>query len=418
MRRTDTAEKPVGQPLDELPLDDLIAPRAAITGARAEPSWEDDQDEPNARPASPPVVPDEESRWQWIKRTLKSGGPGQCIFAITNACNASCGFCNFALDVQPREHWHHVPLEGAKRAIDVLAKLFIRYLIVSGGEPTLHPDLEEIVRHAAKRRMTVLLVTNGSRLTPERCQALKDAGVTSMIISIDAATASVHEQNRKLPGVAEKIRRANQTLEELGIQATASVTVSRLVDDYDALAAFIRTLGFRSVTFSYPLTDLPSSFLGHRDSDLVSLSPEELNHHLEEIKRLKASFPVVNPTAGLEEMQRFIHKEPQRFECLGGYRYFYLDWELLVWRCHSWSEPMCSIFELDESRYMRDGCTRCMVDCYRDSSVMQHVAMNMTDALNDARRGRLVSAAKRLVKSSNVESIRAAFETQRWIRDL
>jgi MoaA/NifB/PqqE/SkfB family radical SAM enzyme len=369
----------------------------------------------DAEPAPPA---ERESRWQWLKQTLRSGGPGQCIFAITNACNASCGFCNFALDVQPPERWHHVPLEGAKRAIDVLAGLFVRYLIVSGGEPTLHPDLEEIIRHAARRRMTVLLVTNGSRLTPDRCRALEDAGVSSMIISIDAPTAEAHDENRKLPAVSERIRRANETLAALGVQTTASVTVSRLVDDYDALAGFLRSLGFRSVTFSYPLTDLPSSFLGHRDSELVSLTPEELDRHLEAIKRLKRSFPVVNPTAGLDEMQRFLHGEPQRFECLGGYRYFYLDWELLVWRCHSWSEPMCSIFELDERRYVRDGCTRCMVDCYRDASVMQHVAMNVTDALADARRGHLLSAARRLARPSNVESMRAALETQRWIRDL
>jgi MoaA/NifB/PqqE/SkfB family radical SAM enzyme len=397
MRRSDTAVEP-------------ISPRAAMGGARTSTSFVEDTDTSQRA--------DHESRWQWLKRTLTSGGPGQCVFAITNACNASCGFCNFALDVQPPERWHHVPLEGAKRAIDVLAGLFVRYLIVSGGEPTLHPDLEEIVRHTAKRGMTVLLVTNGSRLTPDRCRALKDAGVTSMIVSIDAATVAVHEENRKLPGVAEKIRRANEALDELGIQSTASVTVSRLVDDYDALADFLRSLGFRSVTFSYPLTDLPSSFLGHRQSELVALAPEELDRHLEAIKKLKQSFPVVNPTAGLEEMQRFLHGETQRFECLGGYRYFYLDWELLVWRCHSWSEPMCSIFELDERRYVRDGCTRCMVDCYRDSSVMQHVAMNVTDALNDARRGHLISAARRLARRSNVESVRAALETQRWIRDL
>jgi hypothetical protein len=67
---------------------------------------------------------------------------------------------------------------------------------------------------------------------------------------------------------------------------------------------------------------------------------------------------------------------------------------------------------------VRDGCTRCMVDCYRDASVMQHVAVNMTDALDDVRHGRLLSAAGRLLRGSNVESVRAAMETQRWIRDL
>src|SRR5215813_6596729 len=80
--------------------------------------------------------------WQWIKQTVTRGGPGQCIFAINNACNAGCQFCNFALDVLPRSDWQYVPVDDACRAIDVLSKLFIRYLIVSGGEPTLNPGLE------------------------------------------------------------------------------------------------------------------------------------------------------------------------------------------------------------------------------------------------------------------------------------
>ena len=359
-----------------------------------------------------------ESWWQWVKRTLEHGGPGQCIFVINNACNAGCGFCNFALDALPRADWEFVPAADACRAIDVLSGLFVRYLILSGGEPTLHPELEVIIRHARSRHMNVLLVTNGSRLTRSRCRDLAAAGMSSVVISIDAETAAGHEENRQLPGVCEKIRAANEELAALGLQSTASVTVSRLLRDYDALPQFLRSLGFGAVTFSYPLTHLPSSFLGYRESSLVAFSAEELDTHFESIKRMKRAFPVVNPTPALEEMQRFVRREPQRFECLGGYRYFYLDWRLMVWRCHSWDHPMCSIFDLDESRYVRDGCTRCMVDCYRDASVMQHVAVSASDAVREARSGHPLRALSRLATRRNVESIGAAIETQRWIKGL
>jgi MoaA/NifB/PqqE/SkfB family radical SAM enzyme len=359
-----------------------------------------------------------ESWLQWLKLTLLNGGPGQCIFAINNACNAGCEFCNFALDVLPRADWRYVRLDDARRAIDVLSNLFIRYLIVSGGEPTLHPDLDAIIDHARRRHMAVLLVTNGSRLTPQRCRELVTAGVSSLVISVDAATASAHEKNRGLARVCQRIREANAELKSLGIQATASVTMSRLVSDYEALAEFLRELGFGTVTFSYPLTHLASSFLGYRASPLVEFTGEELDAQFEAIKRLKRSFTVVNPTAALDEMQRFVRGDAQHFECLGGYRYFYLDWNLMVWRCHSWSEPLCSIFELDETRYVRDGCTKCMVDCYRDASVMQHVAVSASDAVRDARAGHLLRAASRLVRWDNVVSVAAALETQSWIRGL
>jgi hypothetical protein len=124
---------------------------------------------------------------------------------------------------------------------------------------------------------------------------------------------------------------------------------------------------------------------------------------------------VVNPTASLEEMQRFLRKEPQRFECLGGYKYFYLDWNFLLWRCHYWEEPICSIFDFDDSRRVRDGCTRCMIDCYRDASVMQHVAVSVSDSVAQARQGMWRSAARSLFNRNNLASVKSVFEGLGWI---
>ena len=366
---------------------------------------------PEARVATP-----RDSRWQWLRQTLRTGGPGQCIFAITNACNANCAFCCFARDKLPRDRWAFVDPDGAKAAIDVLHRNFIRYLIVTGGEPLLHPQLDEIVAHAQKSGISVFVVTNGSRLGKRRCRELAAAGVTNVIVSIDAQTAQAHESNRQLPRVCERIRAANEIFRSVNVNVTASVTLSRLVTDFDALAGFLRELGFTCVTFSYPLTDLPSSFLGYANTPLVRFTTDELAARFEAVKRLRQHFPVVNPIAGLEEMQRLVRGEPQRFECLGGYRYFYLDWKLNVWRCHHWEQPIGSIFELDESKYVRDGCTRCMIDCFRDSSVMQHVAVSVADAVHDARDGHPWRATKRLVTRSNLESLGAAFQNRHWIR--
>jgi MoaA/NifB/PqqE/SkfB family radical SAM enzyme len=263
--------------------------------------------------------------------------------------------------------------------------------------------------------MVIILVTNGSRLTPDSIHALKDSGLSSIVISIDAASARAHEQNRRLPTVCERIRKANGLLKTLRIQTTASVTMSRLIENYADLPAFLRDLGFDSVTFSYPLTTLGSSFLGHAESRLVRFTSEELLQAFEDVKKLKLRMHVVNPTASLEEMQRFVRKEPQRFACLGGYKYFYLDWNLLIWRCHNWESPMGSIFEFDDSQRIRDGCTRCMIDCYRDASLMQHVAVSVSDAIDQARHGMWRSAAHCLFKRTNLDSLKAVFEELRWI---
>ncbi|NES72813.1 MAG: radical SAM protein, partial [Okeania sp. SIO2D1] len=224
----------------------------------------------------------------------------------------------------------------------------------------------------------------------------------------------IHEQNRGLPGVCNKIKEANQVLKDIGMYSTASVTMSHLVD-YDALPDFLTSLGFESVVFSYPLTKLDSNFLGFSDAGLVTHTNEGLWEAYEKVKQLKKKFRVVNPTLSLEEMQRFVQDEEQRYPCLAGYRFFFLDWDLNLWRCHFWHEPMCSIYEFDSSKLVRDGCTKCMINCYRDSSLMQNIAVSMQDAYQSIKKGKLLDTAKALTRKGNVDSLRAVMEELPWI---
>ncbi len=175
-----------------------------------------------------------------LHSVLHQGGPGVCYFAINNACNARCDFCNFSLEKLPAEAWKFVSLAGARDALDILRRQGVRYVIVFGGEPLLHPDVVDIVRTARGQGMTVLLITNGARLRPAMVRELAGAGVSTFIISVDAASPSLHEDNRGLPGVCEKIRLANAVIGELGRSSIASVTMSRLVD-YEALPDFLRS---------------------------------------------------------------------------------------------------------------------------------------------------------------------------------
>jgi MoaA/NifB/PqqE/SkfB family radical SAM enzyme len=236
-------------------------------------------------------------------------------------------------------------------------------------------------------------------------------------MSIDAHDVARHEKNRCLPGVCRKIQRANAVFGELGVQTTASVTASRLIDHYEKLPDFLRALGFASCTFSYPLTRLASSYLSFSDSALVSYKAEELIGVFEKIKRMKerTGFPVANPRESLTDMQRHLRGQPERFGCLGGHKYFYLDWNLNLYRCHAWDKPMCGIYEFDETKLIRDGCTKCMIDCYRDPSVLQFVAVNASDAARNLRNGKWAAAARNILDPRNLVSLRAVWESRRWI---
>lgn len=358
------------------------------------------------------------SFWQLAKEGLLNGGPGMCQFAITSACNATCGFCNFAVDKMPIEQRQFVSLESAKEAVEILYRQGVYFIIYVGGEPMLHPQLMEIISYASSIGMAPMLVTNGSLLTPDKIEALAKTGLVNVIISIDASEVGKHEQNRGLRGVCDRIKYANERFRHYNIATTASVTMSRLIDDYSQLPPFLESLGFDSVTFSYPLTTLASSYLGYAASNLVDYTKDELNDRFEAIKALKKRFRVLNPTASIEDMQRHLKGEKENFGCLGGWKFFYLDWFLNLYRCHNWAEPMCHISEFDGSQKIRDNCTACMMDCYRDSSVMQHIAVSLSDGVKAFQQGNFTQAFQSWFNYNNFLSLRSVIEEAQWLKTI
>ncbi len=365
----------------------------------------------------PRITPPKKSAWRLVKEVLAHGGPGYLQFAITNICNARCDFCGFAVEKFDPKQRRSVTLKEARDVIDIAVRNNIGYLLFVGGEPMVHRDLRAMVRYAAESGIRPMICTNGSLWNEQNIAGLAADGLSSVIMSIDSHDIVRHEKNRGLPDVCKKIKWANERLKAEGVQTTASVTASKLIDDYDKLPPFLRELGFESCTFSYPLTALGSSYLSFSDSSLVSYRTEELLQVFEKIKQMKlrSGFPVVNPSESLNEMQRHLRGQREKFSCLGGHKYFYLDWNLNLYRCHFWETPMCSIYDFDASKLIRDGCTRCMIDCYRDPSVLQFIAISASDAFQSIRKGNLRAAAKSIFDRRNLTSLRSVWEDRKWI---
>ena len=283
---------------------------------------------------SKPVVRPKKGALKLFKEVLNHGGPGYLQFAITNICNADCGFCGFARSKFDPKARRSVTLDEAKRVIDLAVRNHIGYLLFVGGEPMVHRDLRAMTRYAAESGIHPMICTNGGLWNDENMKALAGDGLSSVIMSIDAHDVAKHEKNRGLPDVCKKIKKANAYFHSVGIQTTASITASRLIEDYEKLPEFLESVGFTSCTFSYPLTSLASSYLSFSDSGLVNFNKEELIQLFENIKRMKhnSGYPVVNPTESLDEMQRHLRGEKEKFGCLGGHKYFYLDWNLDLYR--------------------------------------------------------------------------------------
>jgi MoaA/NifB/PqqE/SkfB family radical SAM enzyme len=111
---------------------------------------------------------------------LSTRHPILAHLVVTRRCNLACGYCN--------EYDHSSPpvsLSALERRVDLLAALGTRIVTITGGEPLLHPDLEQVVARIRRCGLLAGLITNGYLLTAQRIAALNRAGLDHLQISID-----------------------------------------------------------------------------------------------------------------------------------------------------------------------------------------------------------------------------------------
>ena len=119
-------------------------------------------------------------------------------------CNLACTYCNEFDDFSPP-----VPIEEMFRRIDRLAALGTSVITISGGEPLMHPALDEIIGRIRQHGIISGLITNGYLLTPERIERLNRAGLEYLQISIDnvkpddVSMKSLKVLDKKLEWLAE-----------------------------------------------------------------------------------------------------------------------------------------------------------------------------------------------------------------------
>ena len=153
-------------------------------------------------------------------------------------CNIDCGYCNeYDKTSAP------VPIDVMKHRIDKLASLGTSVVAFSGGEPMLHPDLDDLIRHIRGHGMMAGLITNGYFLVPKRIHELNDAGLDFLQISID---------NIEPDEVSKKsLRLLDKKLEWLRDYATFDININSVLgggiknpEDARTINTRARELGF------------------------------------------------------------------------------------------------------------------------------------------------------------------------------
>lgn len=300
---------------------------------------------------------------------------------LTERCNLACPGCYL-----PERAGKGVSAgEIEQRVFAPLAAAGVRYATLTGGEPLLHPQWLEICTAAVRHFEDVQLVSNGMLLDVARYEALREAGLRAIKVSLDGPTASVHDVLRGKAGCFEQVTanlRGILALPEerrgevnLGCICTVHRENVRLLGE---IAAFAEDLGLDSILFQpfhpfgmlYPKADGPVPRPAADDAFLAMLEAQVEN--LRGLRRARPGF-LDNSMQMLEKFNEFYTSSSGPSQVCGADRFVFVNSALQVRGC-LFCEPLGELGEgglpaFRQGTAWRDfdlfrrGCARCLMGC-------------------------------------------------------
>ncbi len=247
-----------------------------------------------------------------MKGLLSTDHPVLAHVIPMRRCNLSCAYCN-----EYDDYSKPVPLEVMTRRLDKLSELGTTAIIISGGEPLLHPDIEAIVERIRHHGMLAAMISNCYLLTKEKIRRLNAAGLEYLQVSID--NVNPDEVSKKSLRLLDPKLRWLSELAEFKVNVN-SVLGAGIKNPEDALA-----IGKRAVALG-----LTSSLGIIHDSggSLQPLSKAEIEIY-HQLKRLgKKGYTRLNYF-----QDSLVQGQPNKWHCRAGARYLYVCDDGLVHYC-------------------------------------------------------------------------------------
>ena len=271
-------------------------------------------------------------------------------------CNLACTYCNEFDDVsQP------VPTGEMFQRVDKLAELGTSVVTISGGEPLLHPQLDDVIGRIRHNGMIAGLITNGYLLVADRIKRLNRAGLEWLQISID--NVNPDDVSKKSLKVLDK------KLQLLAEHADFHVNINSVVgggipNPQDAL-----TIGKRAVELGFSSTiGIIHDGTGH----LQPLNQEERRIYHEMKAMEKSSFTRINAF-----QDNIAQGLPNDWRCRAGARYLYICEDGLVHYCSQQrGYPAIPLAEYTRDDIRREYLTEklcaphCTVSCVHQVSIL------------------------------------------------
>jgi radical SAM protein len=151
--------------------------------------------------------------------------PFTIAWEVTRACAFACIHCR--ADAQHQRDPRELTTEEAFRLIDRIKEFGSPILIFTGGDAMMRRDLFDLISYATEKGLRCSLTPTATALpTPERLQKAGRAGIRRIALSLDAPTAEIHDDFRRIPSSWERTMKILRNAQAVGLSAQVNTTVS------------------------------------------------------------------------------------------------------------------------------------------------------------------------------------------------
>ncbi|MEQ8235267.1 MAG: putative heme d1 biosynthesis radical SAM protein NirJ1 [Syntrophomonadaceae bacterium] len=250
--------------------------------------------------------------------TTAGSGP-VVVWNSTRTCNLRCVHCY--MDSEAKKYAGELSTEEARQMIDDLAEFKVPVLLFSGGEPLLRPDIYALMEYAGSKGIRPTLSTNGTLITREVAQRIRDIGVGYVGISLDGLR-EVNDKFRGKTGAFEAAMAGIKNCVAVGQRVGLRFTINgHNLAELDNIFDFIEEEKINRVCFYH----LVYSGRGHQMME-DDVSPEQSRQAMETIIRRSMDFErrglkkevltVDNHCDGVYIYLRMLQEDPARAQAI------------------------------------------------------------------------------------------------------
>jgi len=325
-----------------------------------------------------------------LKGALTKKVPIYVQFAVSNKCNLRCLMCN-ALDSRKSEK--ELGLLEIEKLADILKRLEVAILILSGGEPLIRTDLPEIIRLFADRGIEVRLQTNAVLANEEIVKNLIQAGLREVTISLDSLDSQKYDAITGVAGSWQKVIKGmalfSQYLPKKANMSGINVVVSkRNIEELPQIIEFVTRIGFYASLIPVHISDNTSrEFIVRKNSPDFQFHPDDfplIDRVYEKIIAMKKNnFNIYNSYRFLSESKEFLKNNKATWRCASPFLYFSISPSGNFLPC---VDIMTNISMLDGDFFRKfhtqdfmesirkkvEKCRGCMYACYPEISFFCH----------------------------------------------